>query len=55
MRRLAEEFVRSMRDLDWKLDFSERSVSGMLEQSDAQRHGEGRSGSSPEMRVQSGQ
>ena len=31
MRRLADEFVGLMRDLDWELDYSEQSV-GMLEE-----------------------
>ena len=26
MKRLADEFVQSMRDLDWELDYSEQSV-----------------------------
>ena len=31
MQRLAEDFVRSMRDFDWELDYSEQSIR-MLEE-----------------------
>ena len=36
MKRLAEEFVRSMRDFDWELDYSEESIRTLEEMIDHQ-------------------
>jgi hypothetical protein len=36
MKRLADEFVRLMRDLDWQLDYSEQSVETLEEMIDRQ-------------------
>ena len=36
MKRLADEFARSMRDLDWELDYSEQSVQTLEDMIDRQ-------------------
>ena len=36
MKRLAEDFVRSMRDVDWELDYSEESIRTLEEMIDHQ-------------------
>ena len=36
MKRLADDFVRSMRDLDWQLDYSEESIRTLEDMIDRQ-------------------